>query len=62
MDQDQFRSDWERRKDAFRLEYPHLTDEDTLYELGKEVALLERLEAKTGKTKEEITDWLHIMG
>lgn len=62
MDQDQFRSAWEQRKDAFRLEYPHLSDEDTLYEIGKEQALLERLEEKTGKTKQEITDWLHIMG
>ena len=62
MDQDQFRTAWEQRKDAFRSEHPDLTDDDTFYEIGKETALLERLEQKTGKTKEEITDWLHIMG
>lgn len=62
MEQNQFSADWERRKDAFRLEYPDLNDDDTYYEIGKEQELLERLESKTGKTKQEITDWLHIMG
>ncbi len=62
MDQNQFKTLWEQRKDAFRTENPDLTDDDMFYELGKEQELLERLEKKTGKTHQEITDWLHIMG
>jgi hypothetical protein len=62
MDQDKFSTVWESRKDAFRTENPQLQDEDMFYEPGKEEELLERLRTKTGKTKKEITDWLHIMG
>lgn len=62
MDQEQFRTAWEQRRDALRVEYPHLQDDDVNYEPGKEETLLERLQEKTGKTRQEITDWLHIMG
>ncbi len=62
MDQDKFSKAWEKGKDAFRTAHPQLQDDDMLYELGKEEELLERLEKKTGKTKKEITNWLHIMG
>jgi hypothetical protein len=53
---------WEQRKEAIRKEHPELTDEDLRYEIGKEGELLERLQAKLKKTKEEIRNWLHIMG
>lgn len=53
---------WENWRNQIKLQYPDLTDEDLLYEIEKEEELLTRLEAKTGKTKEEIYDWLHLMG
>lgn len=62
MDNDQFKASWEKHKAAFKQEHPHLTDEDVTYEPGKEGDMLERLQAKVGKTKEEIRNWLHIMG
>lgn len=53
---------WESWRNQIKQEYPDLTDEDLLYEIEKEEELLTRLETKTGKTKEEIYDWLHLMG
>lgn len=53
---------WEESKKRLKQQYPHLTDEDLYYEIGKEEELLERLQGKMNKTKEEIFNWLHIMG
>jgi len=38
-----------------------LTDDDLLYAEGKEDELLGKLQQKTGKTKEEVEDWLDKM-
>lgn len=55
-------SNWERWRNQIKKEYPGITDEDLLYEIEKEEELLERLGNKTGKTREQIYDWLHLMG
>ncbi|MCD6062642.1 MAG: ral stress protein CsbD [Flavipsychrobacter sp.] len=57
-----FLTEWEQAKLKLKSQYPHLTDEDLMYQIGKEEELLQRLEDKTGKTRDEITNWLHIMG
>lgn len=57
-----FSSRWPSLKEKIRAERPDVTDEDLEYELGQEVALILRLQKRTGKTEQEIFDWLHIMG
>lgn len=57
-----FNSRWPNLKEKIRSERPDITDEDLEYELGQEVALIKRLQNRTGKTEQEIFDWLHIMG
>ena len=49
-------------KEKLQLEYPHLSKEDLILEIGEEGELLKRLQEKLGKNKKEIDDWLKIMG
>lgn len=62
MENDDFKEKWEQSKHKIKEAYPHLTDEDLAYRIGKEEELLEELQKKLGKTKKEIRNWLHIMG
>ena len=48
------KSNWKEVSDKIKKKYTSLTDEDLLYETGKEEELLERLQKKLGKTKEDI--------
>ena len=57
-----FKSNWDKWKEQVKKEYPDMTEEELLYELDKDTELLKKLQVKTGKTKEEIFDWLHLMG
>jgi hypothetical protein len=57
-----FNSNWERWRENIRREYPDMSDEDLSYEASREEELLERLQIKTGKTKAQIFEWLHLMG
>ena len=41
---------------------PDLTDQDLVYEIGKEEELLERLQKKLNKNEHEIRKWLSLMG
>ena len=61
MEQHEF-SDWDNKKEKIKQEYPQLTSDDLLYELGKEEELLRRLQEKLNKTKKEIRKWLSLMG
>ena len=62
MDKQDFQKRWPEMREQIKKEYPEIEDVDLLYEIEKEVELLERLQEKTGKTREEIYNWLHIMG
>ena len=53
---------WEQTKAHLKKEFPNLTEDDLLYELGKEEELLKRLQKKLNKNKHEIEKWLSIMG
>ncbi len=55
-------NDWETKKTQLKRDYPHLTNDDLLYEIGKEEELLERLQKKMNKNKKEIRKWLSLMG
>ncbi|MDQ6843840.1 MAG: general stress protein CsbD [Bacteroidota bacterium] len=55
-------NDWETKKTQLKRDHPHLTNDDLLYEIGKEEELLERLQKKMNKNKKEIRKWLSLMG
>ncbi|SDK65398.1 Uncharacterized conserved protein YjbJ, UPF0337 family [Catalinimonas alkaloidigena] len=45
---------WNETKGKLKQKYGQLTDDDLVFEEGKEDELLGRLQKKTGKTKDEI--------
>ena len=49
---------WNELKGKAKKEYADLTDDDLMYEEGKDDELLGRLQQKIGKTKQEIKDWI----
>ena len=50
---------WNTVKGKLKQAYGNLTDDDLKYEEGKEDELLGRLQQKTGKTKDELKNWLN---
>jgi len=49
---------WNQVKGAIKQKYANLTDDDLVYEEGKDDELLGRLQKKIGKTKEEVKAWI----
>ncbi len=49
---------WNDVKGKAKQEYADLTDDDLLYEEGKDDELVGRIQKKIGKTKEEVKDWI----
>lgn len=49
---------WNELKGKIKQQYANLTDDDLLYEEGKDDALLGKIQQKVGKTKEEIIQWI----
>lgn len=50
---------WNEVKGKIKQQYADLTDDDLLYEEGKEDELLGRIQKKTGKTRDQVVDWLN---
>lgn len=50
----QMKGSWKEAKGKLKQKYAALTDDDLLFEEGKEDELLGRLEKRIGKTKEQI--------
>ncbi len=57
MNSTEIKGNWNELKGKLKQKYAELTDDDLLYEEGKEDELFGRLQQKIGKTKEEITKW-----
>ncbi|MEO5682399.1 MAG: CsbD family protein [Chitinophagaceae bacterium] len=49
---------WNDLKGKAKKEYADLTDDDLLYEDGKDDELVGRIQKKIGKTKEEVISWI----
>lgn len=62
MENTEIREQWPQIKSKLAAKYPHLTEEELKYEIGKEGELLERLQEKLGKNWEEIKGVLSLMG
>lgn len=52
---------WNELKGNVKQQYADLTDDDLLYQEGKEDELLGKLQKRTGKSKEEVERWLDEM-
>lgn len=50
----QVKGNWTELKGKFKQQYADLTDDNLLYEEGKEDELLGKLQTKLGKTREEV--------
>ena len=62
MENKELQAKWPMLKNKIRQQYPYLTEQQLIYEIGKEGELLERLQAALGKNKKEIDNWLSLMG
>ena len=49
---------WNDVKGKIKQQYGDLTDDDLVYEEGKDDELLGKLQKKIGKTKEELKAWI----
>lgn len=45
---------WKKKKEVLKEQYNSLSDEDLRYEKGKENQLINRIQQKLGKTKDEV--------
>lgn len=52
------KGNWNELKGKIKQQYANLTDDDLLYEEGKEDELYGRIQKKTGQSKEEIKKWI----
>ena len=54
MNTTEMKGNWNELKGKLKKSYAELTDDDLLYEEGREDELYGRLQQKLGKTKEEV--------
>lgn len=59
---DRVKGNWNQLKGKIKQEYAEVTEDDLMYEEGKEDEMLGRLQEKTGKTKQEVKDWIDGLG
>lgn len=52
---------WNEVKGKLKQKYANLTDDDLLYEEGKDDELLGRLQQKIGQSKEDIKKWIESL-
>ncbi|MFC5285139.1 CsbD family protein [Pedobacter alpinus] len=58
MDKLEFKGTWNEVKGKAKQAYADLTDDDLLYEEGKADETLGKIQNKTGKTRDEVVDWI----
>ncbi|ANH80024.1 general stress protein CsbD [Niabella ginsenosidivorans] len=56
--QDKIKGNWNLIKGNLKQRWSALTDDELLYEEGKEDELIGRIQKKTGETKEIINDYI----
>ena len=52
---------WNELKGKVKQAYGDLTDDDLTHEEGKDDELLGKLQQKTGKTRDEVVEWLNSL-
>jgi len=58
---DKIKGNWNELKGKLKQEYAELTDDDLLYEDGKEDELVGKIQKKIGKSKEQIEDFINTI-
>ena len=60
MNSEEFKlkGNWNELKGKIKQQYGQLTDDDLVYEDGKDDELLGRIQQRIGKTKEQVIDWI----
>jgi uncharacterized protein YjbJ (UPF0337 family) len=58
MDKLELKGIWNEMKGKVKQAHADFTDDDLKYEDGKDDELYGRLQQKTGKTREQVVDWL----
>ena len=58
VDKLELKGRWNEIKGKAKQSYANLTDDDLRYEEGKDDEPLDRLQQKTGKTRDEVIQWL----
>lgn len=58
MDKLELKGSWNELKGKVKQAYADFTDDDLKYEEGKDDELYGKLQTKTGKTREQVIDWL----
>ncbi len=61
MDRLELKGKWNELKGKAKQAYGDLTDDDLAYQEGQEDELYGRLQNKTGKTREQVIDWLRSL-
>lgn len=59
--QDKIKGNWNVIKGNLKQQWADLTDDDLLYEEGKEDEVLGKIQKKTGEAKENINDFIDKM-
>ena len=50
---------WNEIKGKIQQQYGNLTDDDLVYQKGKEDELIGQIQKATGKTKEQLMEWIN---
>jgi len=58
MDKLELKGKWNEIKGKVKQAYGDLTDDDLAYQEGQEDELYGKLQTKTGKTRDEVVEWL----
>lgn len=59
--QDKMKGNWNIMKGNLKQKWADLTDDDLLYEDGKEDEVIGRIQKKTGETKDNINNFIDNM-
>ena len=59
--QDKLKGNWNQIKGNLKQKWGNLTDDELMYEEGKEDELIGKIQKKTGETKENINDFIDKM-
>ena len=58
MNTTEIKGNWNEIKGKLKQKYADLTDDDLMYEEGKEDELFGKIQQRIGKSKDEITKWI----
>jgi len=61
MDRLRIKGNWNELKGRIKQKWGDLTDDDLMYEEGKDDELIGKIQKKTGRTQEEIIDYINSL-